>query len=138
MISQADERGIIPQEALQAVLPSRFKYLKGRQKTGVWHKPNPTITAQAGFYAGAHFHPNVLRPRRFTVRECARIQSFPDSFVFYGSLSAQYRQVGNAVPPQLAYRLARQIARAFHADSGIACMGSPGRQNQMRKKDTPH
>nr|WP_240353625.1 DNA cytosine methyltransferase [Cohnella algarum] len=94
-------------------MPTRIRGLKGRQKVGSWQKPNPTITANAGFYAGAHYHPELTRPRRFTVRECARIQSFPDTFVFYGSLSAQYRQVGNAVPPKLAYALARQIARAL-------------------------
>lgn len=113
LISQADEHGVIPVSALQAVMPTRVPYLKGRQKAGAWHKPNPTVTAIAGFYAGAHYHPDHARPRRFTVREVARIQSFPDSFVFYGSLSAQYRQVGNAVPPKLVHALARQIAKAL-------------------------
>ncbi|WP_439116467.1 DNA cytosine methyltransferase [Paenibacillus antri] len=113
LISQADPNGVIPLEVLQAEMPSRVEGLKGRQKKGAWHKPNPTITAQTTLYTGAHYHPNASRPRRFTVRECARIQSFADSFVFYGSLSAQYRQVGNAVPPKLAYQLARQIALAF-------------------------
>ncbi|MFC0213859.1 DNA cytosine methyltransferase [Paenibacillus chartarius] len=113
LVSQADANGVIPLDALQAAMPTRVRGLKGRQKVGSWQKPNPTITANAGFYAGAHYHPEVARPRRFTVRECARIQSFPDSFVFYGSLSAQYRQVGNAVPPKLAYALACQIAKAL-------------------------
>jgi DNA (cytosine-5)-methyltransferase 1 len=114
LVSEADANGVIPLNVLEATLPTRVQWLKGRQKVGAWHKPNPTITATTSFFTGAHFHPNVARPRRFTVRECARIQSFEDSFVFYGSLSAQYRQVGNAVPPRLAYALARQIAKAFN------------------------
>lgn len=119
LVSQAAADGVIPQEALKAAMPARVGGLKGRQKVGSWQKPNPTITANAGFYAGAYYHPEVARPRRFTVRECARIQSFPDSFVFYGSLSAQYRQVGNAVPPKLAYALACQIAKALR-EGGFA------------------
>ncbi len=57
-------------------------------------------------------HCTALHPienRRFTVREAARIQSFPDDFVFIGSITQCYKQVGNAVPPKLAYHVARVI-----------------------------
>lgn len=47
--------------------------------------------------------------RRLTVRECARLQSFPDDFILFGSLSSQYKQIGNAVPPSMAKALASTI-----------------------------
>jgi modification methylase eco47II len=52
-------------------------------------------------------HPVETRP--LTVREYARIQSFPDEWVFEGSMSAQYRQIGNAVPVNLAYAVAHSL-----------------------------
>lgn len=65
----------------------------------------PSFTIDAGH--NHHFHYKANRVP--TVRECARIQSFPDSFVFLGNKTSQYRQVGNAVPPILAEVLARRI-----------------------------
>ena len=53
-----------------------------------WDRPSDTITA-----SGSEIHIN--KKRRLTARECARLQSFPDNFVFYGSLSSQHRQIGN-------------------------------------------
>ncbi|MHB1908201.1 MAG: DNA cytosine methyltransferase [Nitrososphaerales archaeon] len=68
-------------------------------------KPSPTIDAGHRH----HFHP--VANRNPTVRECARIQSFPDKFVFFGTKTSQYRQVGNAVPPLLAYSIAASLQR---------------------------
>ena len=50
-------------------------------------------------------HPNLKR--RFSVRETARIQSFPDEFIFEGSISSQYRQIGNAVPVLLSFHIGK-------------------------------
>ena len=47
--------------------------------------------------------------RRFTPREAARIQSFPDSFIFAGSDGDAYRQIGNAIPPVMFWHIARSI-----------------------------
>ena len=56
-------------------------------------------------------HP--LEPRPFTIRENARCQSFPDDWIFSGSISSQYKQVGNAVPVNLAYEIANAIKKGL-------------------------
>lgn len=75
-------------------------------------KPSKTVIA-GGVKGGgrSHLHPYI--PRTISVRECARLQTFPDSYTFLGTTARQFTQVGNAVPPMLAYKLAIQIKRAI-------------------------
>lgn len=77
-----------------------------------WDRPSPTITGRGSRTGGPVIIPHPNLHRRLTVRECARLQSFPDDFIFYGSISAQYAQVGNAVPPILAYHLGKALCEA--------------------------
>jgi DNA (cytosine-5)-methyltransferase 1 len=75
-------------------------------------QPSGTVLVGSGGGGGRpHIHPT--EPRVITVREAARLQSFPDWYVFQGTNTAQYRQVGNAVPPLLAYEVGKKIAEAI-------------------------
>ena len=69
-----------------------------------WDTPSDTITA-----TGPEIHPN--KKRRLSVRECAIIQTFPDDFVFKGSINSMYRQIGNAVPVLMAKKIGEKIIK---------------------------
>lgn len=74
----------------------------------------PSKTVIAGGTKGggrSHLHPEI--PRTLSVRECARLQTFPDKYVFVGPTARQFTQVGNAVPPVLAATLATKLAEAY-------------------------
>lgn len=70
-------------------------------------KPAPTIDT------GHRHHFHYKYNRVPTVRECARLQSFPDDFIFLGNKTQQFRQVGNAVPPLMAQAIAEQLKRGL-------------------------
>ncbi|EPY04403.1 DNA-cytosine methyltransferase [Paenibacillus alvei TS-15] len=76
-----------------------------------FNKPSPTIIAHLYKDGLAFVHPDGEQARSISIREAARLQSFPDSFVFVGTQSAMYKQIGNAVPPLLGYHLALHIKK---------------------------
>ncbi len=100
---------------------SILRYMKldygNRDKLGRVDRLDPLLpskTVIAGGSAGggrSHLHPYV--PRTLSVRECARIQTFPDDYIFQGSVARQFTQVGNAVPPVLGSQLGTAIFRSF-------------------------
>ena len=71
-----------------------------------WNKPSNTIPAHLYKDGLRHIHPDPEQARSITVREAARLQSFDDDFEFLGSLTDQYKMVGNAVPPKFAKAIA--------------------------------
>ena len=115
------------------VLTSKFGsfYYRGNRRRG-WQQPSFTINATADF---APLHPSspkmmyyghenwnfqkdkLDKYRRMSIRECARIQTFPDNFIFeYENIKDAYKMIGNAVPPRLGHEIAKSI---FNALDGI-------------------
>lgn len=100
---------------------SKAKFYPGKKMQGNNRispdKPSPTIRAEHHGNIEGHYNYNekdsndVLGWRRLSVRECARLQSFPDTFNFVVSASSAYKAIGNAVPPVMAWNIGRAI---FH------------------------
>lgn len=91
-------------------------YYSGGGRTGMarrlsWDEPSLTLTTSPSQKQTERCHPEEIRP--FTVREYARIQTFPDSWEFIGSMSEKYKQIGNAVPVKLAFKIGQAIAECL-------------------------
>jgi DNA (cytosine-5)-methyltransferase 1 len=94
-------------------------FLQGGGKTGMarrlsWDEPSLTLTCNPAQKQTERCHPEHTRP--LTVREYARIQSFPDTWKFSGSTAAQYKQIGNAVPVNLGYHIGRCLVEMLTSD----------------------
>jgi DNA (cytosine-5)-methyltransferase 1 len=72
-------------------------------------KPSRTLTAHMGKDTYSHIHYDSAQKRTVSVREAARLQSFPDGFIFAGEMNAAFRQIGNAVPPLLGLAVAKVL-----------------------------
>ena len=98
---------------LQKIYMAGSFYLSGG-KTGMarrlsWDEPSLTLTCAPAQKQTERCHPEETRP--LTVREYARIQTFPDNWEFKGSLSSKYKQIGNAVPVNLSYHIGRCLIK---------------------------
>lgn len=119
---------MVPQGGCWRDLPDNLQreymkasYYQGGGKTGMarrlsWDEPSLTLTCNPAQKQTERCHPSETRP--LNIREYARIQTFPDDWQFSGSVSAQYKQIGNAVPVNLGYYLG---LAARHMLSGTSC-----------------
>ena len=84
---------------------------RGMARRISWNEPCLTLTCSPSQKQTERCHPEETRP--FTIREAARIQSFPDDWIFCGGIGDQYKQIGNAVPVEMARRVSTELKRAI-------------------------
>ena len=97
---------MVPEGKNYRSLPEEYKGIyKYHEALTRYHSKKPSNTINTGHRSHFHYKWNRIP----TVRESARLQSFPDDFIFYGNKSQQYKQVGNAVPPLLGCSVAKQL-----------------------------
>ena len=106
----------LPQEIQKEFMGGSFHL--GGGKTGIarrigWDEPCLTLTCSPAQKQTERCHPEETRP--FTVREYARIQTFPDNWEFFGSVAQQYKQIGNAVPVNLGKEVGYSIIKFLNS-----------------------
>lgn len=114
---EAPRKGSLAWKALRSSIVPPYNPDKFPNK---WRKmeadmPSRTLLAHLGKDSYSHIHYDSNQARPISVREAARLQSFPDGFVFCGTMNPAFKQIGNAVPPLLAKAIASNILRQIRA-----------------------
>lgn len=112
--------GLLPDHKnVKDVAPSEAIF-KDRFRVQIGDIHSMTITSHICKDGHAFVHHDPEQCRSLTVREAARLQTFPDSYVFLGNRTSQYTQVGNAVPPYLAFQIANAVADVLRRSGVVA------------------
>ena len=94
-------------------------------------EPSWTVTAHLGKDSYSHIHYDGTQKRAISVREAARLQSFPDSFAFKGNMGDCYRQIGNAVPPLMAWALPKHCSVSLDSREPLAAGLATGSNRRL-------